>query len=196
MNALIVVEFTTVALRGLSFMLPPVLKDTRVPGATKLNPLMIMVVVEAPALTEGGDKLATIGGRLTLAAPEVKLAGSGFADASKTWLAGLKVSAEAPVGAFAAVAKVIFAISRGPAWNTWPPVFCTSIPILPPPGLGLNEASVASPPGAALTKLKIEESKFNVKLTWFSSPCELSTTETTTFPPAHAVALVALTVRP
>src|SRR5215471_10754067 len=106
-------------------MLPPALKDTRVPGATKLNPLMIRVVVEAPALTEGGDKLATIGGRLTLAAPELKLAGSGFADASKTWLAGLKVSAVGTDGAFANTVKVIFAISRGPAGNTGRPVFCT-----------------------------------------------------------------------
>src|SRR5215475_14064251 len=196
MNTLILVDVRPCIVRGLSFMLFAVLKDTRVPGSTKLNPLMTRVVVEAPALTEGGDKLATSGGRLIVTAPDAKLVWSGFADASKTWLDRLKFTGVGPAGAVVDAVNVMVASCCVPCGNVCPDGKDTTIPILPPPVLALNEAPAVPLPASTETTLKIWGLKLKFKLTAFSSPCASSSTETVAFPPRHAVVLVTRTARP
>ncbi|MCI0390756.1 MAG: hypothetical protein MOB07_18575 [Acidobacteria bacterium] len=178
---------------------PLVLKDTLVPEI-KLNPSMISVVVEAPALTEGGDKLDSSGGRLMLTAPEVKLTGSGVAAASKTWLDALIAIGVEPAGAVVDAVKVIVAsCSVVLSGNVCPAPRDTSIPILPPPWLELNVAPAAPLPGSTETTLKIWGLKLKFKLTAVAVSFVASvssSTETVVFPPRHAIAFVTRTVRP
>jgi hypothetical protein len=179
-------------LRGLSFMLFAVLRDTRVPGR-KLNPSITRVVVPAPALTEGGFRFDSSGARLMVTSPPSKFTGSGFADPSKT-CPDTDRGVE-PWGAVVDVVKVMTAISRPivSEGNVVPDCKAASTVTLPPPWLGLNVASCGkSLPGATLTTLKYRESKFTFTLTAFavSFGSVSSSTETVVFPPRHAIALV------